>query len=528
MRLFTRSELAILCLVPVFMTTSVTRGGQPEAADDALAAKEFAEETEGPQVVAVFPPDGATDVNPVTELRIRFDRPMSPSSAFIKWDSRRPGGFRSRGPLQYDPEKYEFLLPVVLTPDFSHSLIVHGGEHSSGFRSEDDSGAAEFLWSFRTVAVPEARAGQAPRIVAVEPPADSEVPLYNLVRVRFDRPMDPDWYGIAFEDPGRRRRSEKPSLHSSVTYDPDLQEFELPLVMPPNWNGEFQLTHFRAADGTVIQPQTVKYRTLRQPTSSLLKQRIEQSGESPLLIDLIRKIGDQSRKVTSVSAEVRFSQVRSNEGWSNHYSSWAAGFARSGQQFIGDVSQAMQKSWQIGSDGTTSWFRHGDTVVQCPAEDVSENNVVLCNPFGAGTEDDVRQVIETFQLEHLGEVDLHSRRCHRIRSWSGVERWWKRAERIGEFTDWYIDAESLMLVQIERNGSRARFRYTNVNGEIPVERFQPPVDEGLKIQPPEALDADYTRRFLSVADGSHGVMLARWGRKGPKGIISSGLNANWR
>jgi hypothetical protein len=48
--------------------------------------------------------------------------------------------------------------------------------------------------------------------------------------------------------------------------------------------------------------------------------------------------------------------------------------------------------------------------------------------------------------------------------------------------------------------------------------------EGLPPTPPEPLDADYTNRFINLGDGSDGNVSLRWGKKGPKGTSSSGLN----
>jgi hypothetical protein len=46
----------------------------------------------------------------------------------------------------------------------------------------------------------------------------------------------------------------------------------------------------------------------------------------------------------------------------------------------------------------------------------------------------------------------------------------------------------------------------------------------VKAKGPEALDADYTQRFVNLCDGSDGRMSVRWGKVGPKARSSSGLN----
>ena len=70
----------------------------------------------------------------------------------------------------------------------------------------------------------------------------------------------------------------------------------------------------------------------------------------------------------------------------------------------------------------------------------------------------------------------------------------------------------------------ADYRYTRINEPIPDEEFQPQTGPGVQLKDPLPLDEGYTRRFLNVVDGTNGRMSIRWGRKGPKGTYSSGLN----
>jgi hypothetical protein len=63
-----------------------------------------------------------------------------------------------------------------------------------------------------------------------------------------------------------------------------------------------------------------------------------------------------------------------------------------------------------------------------------------------------------------------------------------------------------------------------VNEPLPPADFVAPVIEGQSPVPPEPLDANYTRRFIRLGDGSDGSMSLRWGEKGPKGTSSGGLN----
>jgi hypothetical protein len=63
-----------------------------------------------------------------------------------------------------------------------------------------------------------------------------------------------------------------------------------------------------------------------------------------------------------------------------------------------------------------------------------------------------------------------------------------------------------------------------VNEPLSAGNFAVPKLEGLSPTSPEPLDAGYTNRFINLRDGSDGNMSVRWGKKGPEGTSSSGLN----
>ena len=63
-----------------------------------------------------------------------------------------------------------------------------------------------------------------------------------------------------------------------------------------------------------------------------------------------------------------------------------------------------------------------------------------------------------------------------------------------------------------------------INKPISDEEFRPPFGPDLRKAQLDPLDEGYTRRFLNVNDGTGGRMSVRWGKTGPKGWSSSGLN----
>lgn len=166
------------------------KGGDPvlDAAVKRLLAGKFAGKVlelrpgariadDQPKVVEVSPAANAEGIDPVTEIRIRFDRPMNPESYLLNWRPRRKEdfrstGFRLRGAIRYLPESNEFVIPVILTPSATHRLEVAAERAPRGkpmqryFESADGVPAAPHAWEFRTGDLrpqENAAAGKGPR-----------------------------------------------------------------------------------------------------------------------------------------------------------------------------------------------------------------------------------------------------------------------------------------------------------------------------------------------------------------------------
>jgi len=98
----------------------------------------------------------------------------------------------------------------------------------------------------------------------------------------------------------------------------------------------------------------------------------------------------------------------------------------------------------------------------------------------------------------------------------------------GSLVQWQIDRRNYRPVATTQFYTfgvvRQRFLYDAVNTPLPEGDFAVPKLEGLSPTLPEPLDAGYTNRFVNLRDGSDGNMSVRWGKKGPQGTSSSGLN----
>jgi len=481
-----------------------------------------------PKVVDVHPANGAAEVVPDTDIRIRFDRPMDPTLAVLEWDFRGQAGYRLRGPMRYEPVAHEFTLPVRLTPGRKHALTLNREDFRhvksfEGFSTADGLVAVPFRWSFTTAQPKSTAGGRAPRAVSVSPPPDTEVALITPVEVTFDRPMDPASYRVSVaevvgSDIGL-------ALEDRVGYDPVAKRFTLPLQLPPNWNGELRLEGFRGADGVDAEPIPLKYRTLREPLSPSLRKRVEQASESTQFRTLIERIREASRKLSSVSeSAVSTYTMRSHlPDWYGQYWSQGATFKMQGnQKFIAVVDKIMQGTFRVGSDGTTCWFVGPATRIEIPSQGIAEKNVLIVDPFDARGTAGVANVIRDRKLDYSGEVDLNGQRCHLIRSWD-IMLPFDRTVILGP--RWYIDAATLLPMRVELGDSYAvDYTYTRINEPIPDNEFRSAAGPDIRVADPEPLAEGYTRRFLNVIDGTNGRMSVRWGMKGPKGTSSSGLN----
>jgi len=117
----------------------------------AAREKEEAEKERRPKLVSVDPKEGANNVAADTALRLRYDRPMHPSMLQLAWQA---GGFHRCGPIQYDPENFEFTIPISLQPGCKQQLTINPPEPGvqKGFQSIHRTEANTQTWTFTTQA----------------------------------------------------------------------------------------------------------------------------------------------------------------------------------------------------------------------------------------------------------------------------------------------------------------------------------------------------------------------------------------
>lgn len=473
------------------------------------------------RVVSVVPAPGAEGVEPLTEIRIQFDRPMDPMGATLQWVQDR-GGLLDHGEIRQEPDGRTFVIPVRLLPACEHHVFVNSLKFGTpdGFVSVAGVAAGLYDWRFTTRELPEPPDAAKPRVLSVGPTSGAEVGVLTVLRVEFDQPMSPHHFEVASLDESRDL-CRRPKVGPNVRYEATRRQFVLPIVLPPGWSNTIVLRGFRAETGAEAEPIMVKYSCSGELFSRQRLTYFRQARQNPQLRLVLEAMKQARQRLTSLRETV-------------YETACAVGllecnksvFKMQGdRQFYGDVSQIMAGLFLVGSDGETCWQRLQDGLVVCPFDEIHHKNLLFCDPFGTLCAD-VPSVLAKANIEYLGTERLAGRRCHRIQRWSG--------EISGDWTrcwahEWWIDGETWLPVQLVRHAAKrqrtvSRFIYDRVNEPMDISEFQPEDASAAPRRSLELLQEGYTARFLNVRDGSDGLMRVGWGMIGPGGRRMGGLN----
>ncbi len=480
-----------------------------------------------PRVISVWPEDGATEVEPATELRIRFDRPMNPNQTNFRW---KEGQYQNIGSIRYDAALREFVIPVELEAGRKHRITINEwtpfrAERQKGFVDVNGMDAGEFEWGFSTKSAVTTADTPKPQIVSLSPASGSKIAMVSELKIIFDQPIAAQ--GLKLGLPGTETKSSWPRgprvLSRNVEYSADKTEFTVPLVLPPDWNGEIELNGFVSAGGTEAEPIVLKYSAGQELFSSELLQRLKDAKKSQKLIDVLEAIRNKRMNIKSLSET-----IQTVWDFGRDSKTARAIFKMQGdRQFFTDITGQMGNPFVVGSDGQNCWFYHKgkqEELASVPFEQVQEKVVSICD-FAGLSKIGISKAIEDNKLEYVGEDLLDSRKCHLIRLWNfsmesdGV----RGSVKVG-----WIDAQTNMLAQVIDDGgftcSIYRFYYDRINEPIPDSEFSPESFTDIRPSEPKPLNDKYDTRILGILDGSSGIMKVYWGVKGPGGTSSSGLN----
>lgn len=488
------------------------------------------EKTLQPRVVQVFPGEGAEEVEEETEIRIRFDGAMDPLMTSLLW---KEGGCLEFAGSRYDGDRCEFIFSVRLEAGCKHTLAVNEQPAFLGFCDPNGNTADSFTWSFRTKGTGAGDGGERPRIVSVTPEAGTALPLVSELQVRFDRAMAADAFDV-LDGSGQSSVFSSRALKSEIRYDADRQTFTIPLVLPPKWAGQVKLTGFKSAEGVPAEAVVLDYSAGGTLLSEEIERRLNRMGPSEALLRVLEKAAEVRRNTRALSETVVTAATQRNS-----IGSCYALFRLEGdRRFHADISRVMRSPFHIGSDGASCWYynkhkdRRGEVkelLEAISSEDVHEKNILIADPFGV-TQTGAEEVIRQYRLETIESASLGGRLCHRLRSWHIEQAAEAAAFNIlrCHVSRWWIDAETYRLLLIEDDWGNSRntiqFLYETDEGGFGSEDFSYARLSDNEASAPAPLDEKYDRRFLNAIDGSNGRMSVRWGRLGPEGKSSSGLN----
>jgi hypothetical protein len=216
-----------------------------------------------PRVVASFPPDGATEVDPaIKEITVTFDQDMQPGFSFTGNKPEFPPSPEGAEPDWRD--KRTCFLPVQLEPGRFYRVGINSSRHHD-FRNESRVPAVVTAIFFTTKgATPEVKARmKKPRVLRMEPPngASDVDPELKQLKVTFDIPMGA---GFSWTKQGPKFPpipvGEKPSWSS------DKKTCFLPVQLKPA--SEYQLglnnetnKNFQSSFGVFLDPVTYSFKT---------------------------------------------------------------------------------------------------------------------------------------------------------------------------------------------------------------------------------------------------------------------------
>lgn len=541
--------------------TPLTTAALPTASQPAVAAAPPAAEStkagyypgskrvNRPKVVAVFPSPDAKRVEPINAIRIKFDRPMDGGKMGIHSNPiNKPTPFRLRAAPKYLAESREFVIPVEFQPgvryDMSLSMLCAIDEKVSEFISTDGVAAEAYSWQFDTrPASPNTKAPK-PRVVSIDPPSGAKTGMVVPMRVRFDRPMDPEAYAPvgSIEDEGVK---DWDIVHVPfpVEYEASSHTFTFLVFFPRSTTVKIDFRGFRGVDGADAEPATATYDGGKRLYTPEQEAAIAQAGRSLKLSEVVGAVRKNRLSLTSiretVTSMMHGSCRKGPLGWLASVQTDYGQFGFQGdRQFYADVSAIMGHSsassgageiFRLGSDGRECWFYHTQQlnpiegvkeITFCPWDEMRTKTVVMADPFGAKRFTSTEQAIKELQLEYMGIVTRNGKTCHRVRSWQGRIH----TNTVFGVHDYLIDTETLLPATYVNSSYRYDFSYAEINRPIPVEAFQPAATADVP-RKPYKLEEGYEHFMMSACDGSDGRMSARWGQQGAKkGTLSSGLN----
>jgi beta-lactamase regulating signal transducer with metallopeptidase domain len=490
------------------------------------------------RVVSVAPPNGAKDVAPVQELRIRFDRPMNPYCLKLEWLA---GGFQLNGGIRVEADRKEFVIPVRLTPGQEQKLALNRdwmremnpsrtSRTRGGFLDADLAAANEFRWSFQTKAAAAEPGAAKPRVVSVSPASGATTPVLTFVEIQFDQPMQPPDQRLPYQE--TKSLMGGPNLIPSFDYDSAAHRFTIPALLKAEDDSRLTLRGFYSAQGAASDPVVLHYQAGAEALDSRYVERAKAAAKDPKLQKLLASMKEARARLKSGIETVQTIDLGMSKNAFNSIGAETATFKWQGADRVyADITgpMSMSRAFVLGSDGQTCWLysedEKGEKRLDQTAAAGTGREIVLVDPFELASRS-VEEALEEQPLVWTSNARLEGRACCRVEKWDvNLDNFTYASQ-----TQWWIDEATFLprqLVQYRPGGCQmVRFDYQDLNQPLPDSAFRPPAAPGGDAHPlffkKEAGPDE--RRFLRISDGSNGRMSGRIGWHGPGGTTSSGLN----
>ena len=150
---------------------------------------------------------------------------------------------------------------------------------------------------------------------------------------------------------------------------------------------------------------------------------IEAGTREPRLLKLLETMKQKRTQLTSLSERVQNLTLRQQDGLFYELQSQSATFKwQKPDQFYGDVTGPMHmcNDFRIGSDGQRWWWHgesfHSTKFVVCPAKEMRELNVSICDPFGL-TDKTPANAATDIELKYIGASKVGGAKCLQLEAW---------------------------------------------------------------------------------------------------------------
>ena len=490
------------------------------------------------KIISVSPADGAANVDARQELRIRFDQPMNPHDLEINWSS---GGFLPDGQPRYGSDRNEFVVPVRLIPGQTNKLTAQSKANGfGGFQTTNFTFAGDYHWQFTTRPATVKPGTAKPEVIQISPAVGQFFPVLTLLEITFDEPMlFPDQGFPHLRKTGLESSLSLPALILAIDYDPAAHRFTIPVVMPPDDDVKLTLEGFYSANGVASDPVTIRCQVGTNSYSGEQLNLIATAAKDSRLEQLLSAMKTARARLNSGTETVQETSIYGEKGCFNWINASSATFRWQGtNQVYADITELMRSpAFILGNDGKSCWLyedgQNGRRLDSSPTALVPDLHVSVADPF-ALLKTTVTGAIAKGRLVYQGQTQFEGHACHRIQSWIVQQPQNEHEPVLAEKLEWWIDAETLLPVQVVNNSQYGcqtySFHYQNLNQPLLDADFAPPNVAGINARQDafqlfkKATPAPGEKRFLNIKDGSNGEMSGRLGWSGPDGTTSSGLN----